>query len=70
MNDEEIRAECERLFQAGGPKVYLVDRAAKTIKPSPHSGAGAVRNAFPGIEVWRRVKSTIRYDFNCVGRGK
>ena len=63
--DPAIAAECERLFQAGGPRVYLRPRNpshAGDLRPSQMSAARMVSNYAEADEtVLARRKTGQRY---------
>lgn len=56
--DDATSRECERLFQNGGPKVYVreQDAHAEALRPSPLSAKRAQESAFPGEQVFARHK--------------
>ena len=55
--DEETKAECERLFQNGGPKVYFQDGPGGPLRPSHASASKSVRIADDGQAVFARLKN-------------
>lgn len=65
---QEIAAECERKFQAGGPKVYIRSPNGR-LEPSQHSGRRSVQLAFKGESVYARRKYGREYRWIKVGVG-
>ena len=57
---EHVAAECERRFQAGGPRVYVVETDGR-IQPTQMSGTRAARGAFADQVVYARRKVNGRY---------
>lgn len=62
---EWIRAECERRFQNGGPRVYVCDSSGR-LTPSGMSGARAARCAAAGESVYARKRAAGRYEWTRV----
>lgn len=70
-NDEKAKAECERLFQAGGPKVYFQNEPGGPLRASSFSARRSVDIRDSGQAVYARQKNrmTGRYEWRCVGLG-
>jgi len=64
--DEETKAECERLFQNSGPKVYFQDTPGGPLRPSHVSASKSVGIADDGQAVFARLKNrrTGMYDWH------
>jgi hypothetical protein len=65
MNNDEIKAACERFFQNGGSRTQIRTADGYPVS-SPHVGrAKALRWALPGEVVWHRsrVRGERRYDW-------
>ena len=60
VEDTEKARECERAFQAGGPRVYTCEGDGR-MRPSGMSAAATVRCAFPGTTVYSRRKVGNQY---------
>lgn len=71
LTHKEIAAECERLFQAGGPKVYTfrVEKFYQSIRGSQRSGRSALEYAFKGEVVYARRKYRNEYRWINLGAG-
>lgn len=69
--EEETLAECERLFQNGGPKVYVLRKRGDSpyLYPSQLSGRATVLCAVKGESVYQRRKFGRRYRFIKIGEG-
>ena len=61
-NDEQsVLAACERGFQSGGPRVYILDAFYKTLTPSQQNAKHTLAVASVGDVVLRRSKSGEKY---------
>lgn len=58
MTEEEIAVECERRFQNGGSKVYIVHKGLHywTFKPSHNNCKRTIELAFEDEQIWSRRK--------------
>lgn len=56
MTEQEIIAECERRFQAGGPKVYVYEPMICKLIGSAFSAKRVLELADAGMTVWARRK--------------
>lgn len=65
------KAECERLFQNGGPKVYFQDEPGGPLRPSNFSARRSVEIRDVGQAVYARQKNraTGSYEWRCMGLG-
>lgn len=67
--DDKTAAECERLFQNGGPRVYEIWReGSRGLMPVTLSATRAARNLNPGGMVYARKKVGGKYEWMCVIR--
>lgn len=71
MTPEQIAKECERRFQASGPRVYTYEPERGRLFPNALAARDAVRLAMTGDQVWarRKVRGVTRYEFVLVGTG-
>lgn len=74
MTPTDIQAECERLFQNGGPKVYTYnpERFIPHLRASHTTAKRALLHADAGDQVWarRKMRAERRYEWVMVGVGK
>ena len=70
MTNEEIAQECERLFQAGGPRVYSFYSERNVVRPSLWSATKALRYVEEGEQIWqrRKVRGAQRYEWVHVNK--
>jgi hypothetical protein len=67
--DEIMAGECEKLFQAGGPRVYTLWRhGSRELTPCSMSATRAARTIGPGEAVYARRKAGARYAWMCIVR--
>lgn len=69
LTPADIALACERLFQAGGPRVYVQDPDG-TIRPSYLSAARTVAHKDPEQTVWARRKNGYYYRFRQVSEAR
>jgi hypothetical protein len=65
--DAEAARECERLFQAGGPRVYSRDEARGDMRllPWDHSPAAVLRFVGNDVVVYARRKVGRKYEWQA-----
>lgn len=56
MTEQEIIADCERRFQAGGPGVYVYEPVICKLLSTRFSAKRALELADAGMTVWSRRK--------------
>src|SRR6185369_16471333 len=67
--DEMMAGECERLFQNGGPKVYMLRRdGSRELIPTNLSATRVARSLSPGAAVFARRKVGGKYTWMCIVR--
>jgi hypothetical protein len=70
MTNDQIAAECERAFQAGGPRVFTFNPERSTFRPSALSAKRTAELAESDHAVWARRKDAGLYVWKCVSAPK
>lgn len=72
MTEDQIKAECERLFQAGGPRLYTFDPLRSSFRAEHGRASWVAETAGSEYQAWQRRKmpKTGKYEWKQVGSRK